>query len=166
MKTLALAVAVLMAVFVTGCTTFPPGAERGPHNTMAYTILIEATEPGASIEANGEVMGNTPLKLKVFGDVDGTFHDFGSYYFGIRAFPVATNHHPQARFFRTGRGFTPEDRIPERIFFDLTRPAPAYPIDPPTTYGPPIYYGPSPYFYGPGVRFYFGPGYHHHHRRW
>lgn len=165
MRTLALTVAVLAAAFFTGCTTLPPGAEPGPHGTMAYTVLIEATEPGARIEANGEVMGNTPLNLKVFGDPDGTFHDFGSYYFGIRALPLSTNHFAQARYFRTGRGFTPEDRIPQKIFFDMTQPAPAYPPPGPPVYDSPIYYGPPPYFYGPGVRLYFGPGYHHH-RHW
>jgi hypothetical protein len=164
MKTLVLAVAAVAATFLTGCQSIPPGAERGPHNTMAYTILIEATEPGARIEANGEYMGDTPLNLKVFGDPDGTFHDFGSLYFSIRALPVASNHFAQARFFRTGHGLTPEDRIPQRIFFDMTQKSPEYPLaGPPMYYEPPIYYGPPPYFYGPGVRLYFGPRYH---RRW
>jgi hypothetical protein len=165
MKTLALAVVALAATLFTGCQTIPPGAERGPHNTMAYTVLIEATEPGARIEANGEYMGETPLNLKVFGDPDGTFHDFGSLYFSIKAMPQASNHFAQARFFRTGRGMTPEDRIPQRIFFDMTQRMPDYPSGgPPAYYEPPIYYGPTPFFYGPAVRFHFGPR--HHHRRW
>jgi len=37
-----------------GCETIPPGVERGPHGTMAYDVLIEASEPGARIEANGQ----------------------------------------------------------------------------------------------------------------
>ncbi len=165
MKTLALAAAAIAAIVLTGCQSIPPGAEPGPHNTMAYTILIEATDPGARIEANGEFMGNTPLNLKVFGDPDGTFHDFGSLYFSIKALPIASNHFAQARFFRTGHGLTPEDRIPQRIFFDMTQKTPEYPLSgPPIYYEPPVYFGPPPYFYGPGVRLYFGPRYHY--RRW
>src|SRR5436309_8361312 len=118
MKTkLIMAASVAAAAFLTGCETVPPGIERGPHGTIAYDVLVEASEPGARIEANGESVGNTPLHLKIFGDKDGTFHDFGSYYYVVRAFPLATNQIAQTRVFRTGRGFTPEDQIPKRIYF-------------------------------------------------
>src|ERR1051325_9783437 len=85
--------------WLTGCQTFPPGAERGPHGTMAYDVLVEASEPGARIEANGEFVGNTPIHLKIFGDTDGTFHDFGSDFYVVRAFPLATNQYAQTRLF-------------------------------------------------------------------
>ena len=158
-------------VFLAGCETIPPGAERGPHGTMAYDVLVEASEPGARIEANGENIGNAPLHLKIFGDTDGTFHDFGSYFYIVRAFPLTTNQYVQTRVFRTGRGFTPEDQIPKRIYFDMNQPAPTYgPLEgpvygyPPYYYGPPGYfYGPPYYYYGPGARFYFRPGLR---RRW
>ena len=153
---------------LTGCETLPPGAEPGPHGTMAYDVLIEASEPGARIEANGQSIGNSPVHLKIFGDLDGTFHDFGSYYYLIRALPLTTNQFAQTRVFHTGRSFGPEDRIPQKVYFDMNQPAPAYaPVgEPPPGY--PGYYGPPPYYYGPpyygpGVRFYFGPGYHRHH---
>src|SRR5438132_3787629 len=102
------AVAAVAAIFVGGCESIPPGAERGPHGTIAYDVLVEASEPGARIEANGEHVGNTPVHLKIFGDTDGTFHDFGSYYYIVRAFPLTTNQFPQVRVFQTGRGFTAE----------------------------------------------------------
>jgi hypothetical protein len=150
-----LAVAALLAA----CQSLPPGAERGPNGTMAYSVVIEASEPGARIEANGEVLGNTPLTLKVFGDPDGTFHDFGSDFYGIRALPLTTNQYAQTRLFGTGRWFGPEDRIPERIYFDMNQPPPPQP-----TYAPggPVYvypgYGPYyPYYYGP--YYYGGPYY-------
>jgi len=158
-----------MALFA-GCETAPPGAELGPHGTIAYDVLVESSPQGARIEANGQVVGNAPLHLKIFGDKDGTFHDFGSYYYLIRALPMATNQFVQTRVFRTGHLFTPEDRIPQRIDFEMSQPnmypygAPgyAYPdYPPPAYYGPPVYYG-GPGYYGPGVQFYFGPGYHHH----
>lgn len=171
MKTNLILTAVLAAVGLgTGCATLPPGAEPGPHGTMAYDVLVESSPPGARIEANGEPVGEAPVHIKIFGDTDGTFHDFGSYYYVVRAFPLTTNQFPQVRAFRTGRDFSPEDRIPNKIYFDMNQPAPAYPpLEGPTAYpgyyGPPVYYGP-PYYYGPGyygpygpsVRFYFGPG--------
>lgn len=147
-----------------GCETVPPGVERGPHGTIAYDVLVDSSPPGARIEANGQIIGNAPLHLKIFGDKDGTFHDFGSYYYIVRALPVATNQFVQTRVFRTGHLFTPEDRVPQRIDFDMTQPNPyaygvpgyEYPAYPPAGYyGPPVYYG-------PGVRFYFGPGFHRH----
>jgi hypothetical protein len=164
-------------VTMLGCATIPPGAERGPDGTMAYDVLIEASEPGARIEANGELLGNAPLHLKIFGDPDGTFHDFGSDFYVIRALPVATNQYPQVRWFGTGRWFGPEDHIPERIYFDMNQPPPPmyapggplvylYPdYGPPAYYhfyyGAPYYYGPRYYYpgpyYRPGLRYYQRP---------
>src|SRR5437588_3542159 len=102
--------------FFTGCDTIPPGVERGPNGTVAYEVLIEASEPGARIEANHEFIGNTPVRLKIFGDPDGTFHDFGSYEYIVQALPLTTNQFTQTRVFRTGHMFTPEDRVPSRIY--------------------------------------------------
>src|SRR6185436_17765077 len=167
---LTLATALAVAALLMGCETVPPGVERGPHGTIAYDVLVEASEPGARIEASGELIGNTPVHLKIFGDKDGTFHDFGSYYYVIRAYPVATNQFPQVRVFRTGRGFTPEDQVPKHIYFDMNQRAPEYvPVGEPPYPGyygppPPYYYGPPAYYYGPSFRFRYGPSYHH--RRW
>ena len=156
-----------------GCaTSLPPGAERGPYNTMAYDVLVEASAPGARIEVNGELVGDAPVHVKIFGDPDGTFHDFGSEFFEVRALPVGTNQFAQLRLFRTGRFLTPQDRVPQRIYFDMNQPPPpryepVY-IYPPPYYGPPgYYYGPGPFFYGPSFRFDTGPRYHrgHNHGR-
>jgi hypothetical protein len=165
-KVLVLAAGVAVFGLLVGCETVPPGVERGPHGTIAYDVLIEASPPGARIEANGEVVGATPLHLKIFGDKDGTFHDFGSYYYVIRALPVSTNQYVQTRLYRTGRLFTPEDYIPKHIYFDMNTPAPAppaypYPGPPPAYYYPPPYYYYGPGYYGPSFRFYFGG-----HRHW
>src|SRR5260370_30454348 len=115
------------AALLTGCASTPPGVERGPQGTIAYDVLIDATPPGARIVANGADMGQTPLHLKIFGDKDGTFHDFGSYYYVVQALPLITNQYPQVRYFHTGRWFSPEDRIPQRIDFNMNQPQPAYP---------------------------------------
>jgi hypothetical protein len=158
MKNLAiLAGSGLLIGLVTGCDTIPPGAERGPHNTMAYFVKIEASDPDVRIEANQQSVGTAPLTLKIFGDPDGTFHDFGSYYYIIQAIPVKTNQFVQTAVFRTGHLFTPEDKIPPRIYFDMNQPsappsAPGY--GPPGYYPPPAYY-PPPVYYGP--RIYVGP---------
>lgn len=162
---------LLLMLLLGACQSVPPGVERGPHGTIAYDVLVEASPPGAHIDANGEDVGVSPAHLKIFGDKDGTFHDFGSYYYIVRALPLTTNQFPQIRVFRTGRFFTPEDHIPQRIYFDMNHPAPANPPLEPPVYGypgygpyygpPPIYYGP-PAYYGPGLQFYFGPGFHRH----
>lgn len=180
----------LAALLLAGCSTpLPPGAEPGPDGTMAYSVLVEATEPGARIEVNGDYIGETPTQLKVFGDRDGTFHDFGSPVFTIRALPLSTNQYPQTRIFQTGHMFGPQDQIPGRIFFDMNQPAPVYvpvPVyispEPSFSYGTSFYYGPryrGPRYYhrpGPG-RLYRDPRYSRHitpplrdrlfeHRRW
>ena len=171
-RTLIYGATVLVAVLVAGCQTVPPGAERGPHGTMAYDVLVDASPPGARIEANGKDAGTTPVHLKIFGDPDGTFHDFGSPYFLIKALPVTTNQFEQVQYFGTGQWFGPEDHIPKQIFFDMNKPTQAYPPVGPPAYGypypPPYYYG-APYYYGgPGVRFYIGPPYpyRNHYRHW
>ena len=171
MKTTFILAGVAAIGLLTGCETTPPGVERGPDGTIAYDVMVEASEPGARIEANGEFVGNTPLHLKIYGDKDGTFHDFGAYEYIIRALPLATNQFVQTRVYRTGRMFTPEDRIPQRIHFDMNQPSPVYPGS--YTYegspGPNVYYGPAPYYYYPppyyyGPRIYVGP--HHYYRHW
>lgn len=155
---------------LTGCETIPPGAERGPHGTMAYDVLVDASPPGARIQVNGQEIGNTPVHLKIFGDPDGTFHDFGSPWYAIRALPLATNQFEQVRFFGTGRDFGPEDHIPPQVSFDMNQRAPVSPpYGPPVGYPYPYYYGPPPfyppgYYWGPGVRVYVGPRYYR--RRW
>ena len=155
------------AILLAGCATpLPPGAERGPNGTMAYDVLVESSPPGARIEASGELVGNAPLHLKIFGDPDGTFHDFGSPVYEVRAFPGGTNQFVQTRLFGTGQMFGPEDKIPHQIYFEMSQPqptyAPAYAYPPPVYYRPPIYYG-DPFYYGPTFRFYGNP-HHHHHR--
>jgi hypothetical protein len=171
MKTrLVLSGAAGVLALLVGCVSTPePNVEHGPHGTIAYDVAIDATAPGARIEANGEIIGQTPLHLKIFGDKDGTFHDFGSYYYIVRALPLTTNQFAQTRVFQTGRSFTPEDHIPQQIFFDMSQPAPPPPQPANAPYPayyyppPPYYYGP-PVYYGPAFRFYFGaPGYYHHH---
>src|SRR6266705_2110255 len=127
-----------------GCATpLPPGAEPGPDHTMAYEVLIEASPPGAKIEANGQEVGTAPVRLKIFGDPDGTFHDFGSEYYVIRALPVATNQYVQVRAFGTGHMLGPEDRIPQRAYFDMNQPPPYPPCGSPLY----VYPGQAPFPY-------------------
>lgn len=110
-----------------GCATSNSGKsssasqnpERGPNGTIAYNVLVESSEPGARIEANNDYIGQTPVTLKIFGDKDGTFHNFGSYDYIIKAYPVRAGQEIQVKHFRTGGWFTAEDMIPKRVFFDF-----------------------------------------------
>jgi hypothetical protein len=149
MKTrLLMLMALALITLGTGCRLpIPPGAEVGPERTIAYDVLVETTPPGAAIEAIGEPMGKSPIHLKVFGNIEGTFHNFGSNSFVARAVPMSTNQFEQTRIFRTGI-----DPIPKTIHFDLNHPSPP---NPPPSRG---YHGPYFYFYGaPYYPYYYGP---------
>src|SRR5439155_6188165 len=93
--------------------------EKGPNGTIAYLVEIESSDPGARVEANGDSVGKTPMTLKIFGDKDGTFHNFGSQQYVIQVMPVRTNQHIQTKVFRTGGWFSQEDKVPKHLYFDL-----------------------------------------------
>src|SRR5262245_4899636 len=113
-----------------GCESVPPGVEEGPHGTIAYNVQVTASEAGVRIETNGQFAGTAPLTLIIFADKDGTFHNFGSYFFVVQAFPLQTNEFMQTRMYRTGRNFTPEDYVPREIYFNMKQPPPPYPLPP------------------------------------
>lgn len=118
--TLTFTLGALLAL--TSCATSSSTAqkpERGPDGTIAYMVQIETSEPNARIEVNGEDVGRSPMTLKIFGDKDGTFHNFGSYQYVIKAYPVRQGQYVQTKVFRTGGWFTSEDKIPSRIYFDM-----------------------------------------------
>lgn len=110
---------------VTGCASSNTPArtaqkpERGPQGTIAYLVEVDSNEPGTRIEVNGDTVGKTPCTIKIFGDKDGTFHNFGSPDFVITAYPPRSNLRPQTKDFRTGGWFSPEDKIPQKIYFDF-----------------------------------------------
>ena len=105
--------------------------ERGarPQGTIAYEIEIESSDPGARVEVIGDTVGKTPLKLKVFGDRDGTFHNFGSRDYVVKCYPVQPSQRVQSKAFRTGGWFSQEDQIPKRIVFDLNEQSGGFTID-------------------------------------
>lgn len=110
---------ILALVCLIGCATNGAKPEKGPEGTIAYLVEVESSEPGVRIEANKEYVGKTPCTLKIFGDADGTFHNFGSYHYTVTAYPVIAGQQPQTKDFRTGGWFTPEDRVPKKLFFDF-----------------------------------------------
>src|SRR6478672_1024851 len=71
--------------------------ERGPQGTIAYYVQVEASEPEVRIEADNDYIGKAPLTLKIFGDKDGTFHNFGSQEYIVRALPANTNQFIQTK---------------------------------------------------------------------
>ncbi len=114
-----LTLTILTAFIVAGCATGGPKPEKGKDGTIAYLVEVESSEPGARIEANNDYVGKTPMTLKIFGDKDGTFHNFGSYHYTVTGYPVRPGQQSQTKDFRTGGWFTSEDRIPKKIFFDF-----------------------------------------------
>ena len=121
---------LIVAMGLNGCATnTAQNAERGLGGTIAYKVELESSTPGARIEVNEDYIGKTPLTLTIFGDKDGTFHNFGSKDYVIRAFPVSTNQYPQTKVFRTGGWFSEEDRIPKRIYFDMEQQSSGFSID-------------------------------------
>ena len=131
---------VLLGILMFGCSSGPmpdqAGRQRGPDGTVSYEIQVETSEPGIRIEVDEDYVGTTPLTVTVFGDKDGTFHNFGKFEYVIRALPAKPGQHAQTKVFHTGGFFTQEDRIPKRIFFDmntvpgLLQLAPAQPTPP------------------------------------
>jgi hypothetical protein len=114
---------LLFASLGAGCATNDPSSERGPQNTFAFSVPVESSEPGTKIEVNGKAEGVAPLTIKIFGDRDGTFHNFGSDDFTVRAFPPRPEQYPQSKIFKTGAFGIKEDKIPPRIYFDFNTPA-------------------------------------------
>jgi hypothetical protein len=127
-----LAAALTAIAAVLGCST--PGVEHGSQGTIANNVLVESSEPGVRVEVNNDYVGNTPLSLKIFGDKDGTFHNFGSQEYIIRAIPLKTNQYVQTKVFRTGGWFSQEDIIPKRIFFDMDQKTSGFSVDLPPKY--------------------------------
>jgi hypothetical protein len=106
-----------------GCAPQPHNptatSERGPDGTIAYNVPVDSSEAGARIQVNGEFIGVTPMTLKIWGDRDGTFHNFGSYDFIIRAYPPGKDRRSVSKIYHTGAFMAQEDRIPEKILFQF-----------------------------------------------
>src|ERR1051326_485998 len=108
-------------LIITGCAApNGPQPEKGPQGTVAYNIPVESNPSGAKVEVNYKLAGVTPLTIKIFGDRDGTFHNFGSDEFIIRAYPPNGGTFPQTKIFKTGAFGVKDDKVPERIAFDFT----------------------------------------------
>jgi hypothetical protein len=71
-------------------------------------------------------VGTSPAEIRIWGDRDGTFHNFGSSDFVIRIFPVRDGQTAQAKVFRTGGWFAQEDRVPKHLFFKSSSSVPNF----------------------------------------
>lgn len=119
MKVIWISVA-LAAIFVSGCaTTEDPNVEKGPQGTIAYNVPIESNLPGTKIEVNYQVIGTAPVTVKIFGDRDGTFHNFGNDEYTVRAYPGDSSYYPKTQIFKTGAFSIKDDMIPKKITFNF-----------------------------------------------
>jgi hypothetical protein len=109
---------ILLVVMLAGCASTETKPEMGPDGTIAYYVEIESNEAGARVEVNEDHVGITPIKIRVWGDKDGTFHNFGTSDFVIKVTP-ARDGYVQTKVFRTGGWFAQEDRVPTKLYFDL-----------------------------------------------
>jgi hypothetical protein len=112
-----------------GCSTVDPTIENGPEGTAACFMQVDASRPGVQIETNHVYAGKAPLTLKLFGNKDGTFHDFGSAEFVVTALPAATNRPPQNKSFKTGKSAGMGSRIPGLLYFNIDQPAATMTLD-------------------------------------
>ena len=96
---------------------------------MAHYLKVESSVPGISVETNGVYAGQTPLTLRVFGDSTGTFHNFGTPQYVLRALPQTTNQFLETKVFRAGNRSVPGDSIPGLVFFDMSQAQGAMQID-------------------------------------
>jgi len=126
-RTFAAAIAVTAATLF-GCATAPDSGKR-PGGTVAYSVRVESSEPGVTIETNSVYAGKTPLQLKVLGGKDRTFHNFGSPQYLVRALPLNTNQFLQTQTFSTGDRSSPGARIPGLIFFNMNQKDGGFSID-------------------------------------
>jgi len=152
MKSSKAAPMALIALLLFGCAsdsqTKKTKPEKGPQGTVAYFVDVDASQP-CRIEADGESVGVTPLKLKIFADRDGTFHNFGRSQYILKAYPQEMGYREETKVFGTGGWFSQEDRVPSRIFFEIRQelsPSPeTRPTPPPAPNLTPSIGGPKPY---------------------
>ena len=117
-----IAAMLLSSVWVfAGCRSASSDTETGPNRTLANYLRVESSVPGVHIETNNVLAGKTPLTLRIFGDFAGTFHNFGSPEYIVRALPLTTNQFLQTRVFRTGLSSSSGDKIPGLLFFDMSQ---------------------------------------------
>ena len=125
---LSLIFGALATLAMSGCSS-TGHTEHGPNGTIAYYVKIESSDPGARVEVNNDYVGTAPMTLKIFGDKDGTFHNFGSRDYVIQVFPVKEGQHTQTKMFYTGGWWSKEDKIPSRLYFDLNDNSEKFSID-------------------------------------
>lgn len=111
-----LAAALPLALAAVGCGTLEP-----------FEVAIDSDPPGMHIEVNHDYAGKTPTTYTMYGNEDRTFH--GDWADDLMVTVVATppadrpELFVQKKHFNTSGFFEDGNRIPERIFFDMHRPA-------------------------------------------
>jgi len=111
-----------VAAVLLGCSSTPTG-DKGPEGTKAFYVQVQASREGVSIETNNVFAGKAPFVLRLMGDKDGTFHNFGAPEYVVRAVPETTNAFIPTQAFKTGNKSSPGDRVPGLIFLDMRNPS-------------------------------------------
>jgi len=112
------------ALLLSGCASSSEARHRPGGGPVPYEVQIETSDPGSRIEVDGEYMGTSPLTVTIWGDADGTFHGPGDGYTVFKAYPVKPGQYIQTRKYLNGAQafmFGQQDRIPQRLYFDLNQ---------------------------------------------
>jgi hypothetical protein len=117
-----------LATGLLSCSSTPK-ADKGPESTKAFYVQVQASREGVSIETNNVFAGKAPFVLRLMGDQDGTFHNFGAPEYVVRAVPETTNAFIPTQAFKTGDKSSPGDRIPGLIFLDMSNPSGSFSVD-------------------------------------
>jgi hypothetical protein len=117
-----------VVVMLASCSSTPAG-DKGADGTTAFYVQVQASREGVTIETNNAFAGKAPMTLRLFGDKDGTFRNFGAPDYVVRALPGSTNAFIPTQVFKTGNKSSPGDRIPGLIFLDMESASGSFSLD-------------------------------------
>lgn len=121
------ACAPVVFLLMPGCRTPPPPPVPSPVAYVPpvpkyraeddpqphYTILIESSPPGATIEFNGANMGTTPCRIRIPGEKGRKFVYGPMFEHSFMAIPGPAGGNTQRKTFLEG------ESIPEKLFFNM-----------------------------------------------
>jgi hypothetical protein len=124
---------LLLAIFLTACGTPPIKTVHIDSQPRGARVFFGAGAQESDAEKTRQFLGVTPFDWQTQGDGDGRFKNTGGVLIYSTFVPPAfvffadppsdaTNLFAKRQVFHGGALVTPPDKIPEGVFFDLTKP--------------------------------------------